>query len=60
MGPQTIHRLTISYLIGLPIYLASLFISLVNVEASLILYIVVTILYSLPINVRYIDRKAKK
>jgi uncharacterized membrane protein len=46
---HTLRHLTRTYLTGIPIYLLSLLISLVSVEASIILYILVALFYSLPV-----------
>ncbi len=53
--PELTRLLTRNYLIGLPIYLVSLILSLVNVQASLILYLVVSLIYSMPISLWHFD-----
>jgi uncharacterized membrane protein len=49
LDPLFIRSVTRNYLIGLPLYLVSFVLSLWSVDASLFLYIVVAIIYSLPL-----------
>jgi uncharacterized membrane protein len=48
LNPHIVNRLTRSYLIGIPLYVLSMMFSLVSVEASLLLYIFIALIYALP------------
>src|SRR6202165_5992990 len=49
LDAQAVHRLTRGYLFGLPFYALSIVLSLLNVELSLAFYILIDLLYGLPI-----------
>src|SRR2546423_1036697 len=49
LDAQAVQRLTRGYLFGLPFYALAIVLSLINVELSLAFYIVIDLLYGLPI-----------
>ena len=49
LDAQAVQRITRGYLFGLPFYALSIVLSLINVELSLALYIVIDVIYGLPI-----------
>jgi uncharacterized membrane protein len=49
LDAQAVQRLTRGYLFGLPFYALSIVLSLINVELSLAFYILIDLMYSLPI-----------
>ena len=49
LDAPTVQRLTRGYLFGLPFYTLSIVLSLINVELSLAFYIVIDLMYGLPI-----------
>src|SRR5258707_13580218 len=50
LDAQAVQRLTRGYLFGLPFYALSIVLSLINVELSLAFYIVIDLMYGLPMN----------
>jgi uncharacterized membrane protein len=50
LDTQAVQRITRNYLLGLPFYALSTVLSLINVEMSLALYILVALIYGLPNN----------
>lgn len=53
---QFVRRLSRSYLIGVPLYIVSMLLSLLSVETSIALYIVVAAIYMLPLDRVYNKR----
>jgi TMEM175 potassium channel family protein len=49
LDTQAVHRITRGYLFGLPFWALAIVLSLINVELSLAFYIVINLLYVLPI-----------
>lgn len=49
LGAQAVQRITRGYLFGLPFYGLSIVLSLINVELSLVFYILIDLMYGLPI-----------
>jgi uncharacterized membrane protein len=49
LDAQDVQRITRGYLFGLPFYALSIVLSLINVELSLAFYIIIDLLYGLPI-----------
>jgi TMEM175 potassium channel family protein len=50
LDAQAVQRITRGYLFGLPFYALAIVLSLLNVELSLAFYIVIDLMYGLPIN----------
>ena len=50
LDAQAVQRLTRGYLFGLPFYALAIVLSLINVELSLAFYIVIDLMYGLPIH----------
>ena len=50
LDAQAVQRLTRGYLFGLPFYALAIVLSLINVELSLAFYIVIDLMYFLPMN----------
>jgi len=50
LSPSFVRRLRWSYLTGVPLYLLSMLLSLVSVEASIGLYILIAVIYVLPLD----------
>ncbi len=50
LDAQTVQRITRGYLFGLPFYALAIVLSLINVELSLAFYIVIDLMYFLPMN----------
>ena len=50
LDAQAVQRLTRGYLFGLPFYALAILLSLINVELSLAFYIVIDLMYFLPMN----------
>jgi uncharacterized membrane protein len=50
LDAQAVQRLTRGYLFGLPFYALSIVLSLINVELSLAFYILIDLMYGLPIH----------
>jgi uncharacterized membrane protein len=50
LSPHFVRRLRWSYLTGVPLYLLSMLLSLVSVEASIALYILIAVIYVLPLD----------
>jgi hypothetical protein len=51
LDTQAVQRITKNYLLGLPFYALSIGLSLINVEMSLALYILVALIYGLPTSI---------
>lgn len=47
---QVVQQMTRRYFVSIPLYLVTLLVSALNVEVSLVLYIAIALLYSLPAN----------
>jgi len=50
LDAQAVQRITRGYLFGLPFYALSIVLSLINVELSLAFYIIIDLMYGLPMN----------
>ena len=50
LDAPAVQRITRGYLFGLPFYALSIVLSLINVELSLAFYIVIDLMYFLPMN----------
>jgi hypothetical protein len=50
LDAQAVHRITRGYLFGLPFYALARGLSIINVELSLAFYIVIDLMYFLPIH----------
>src|SRR5215212_3715458 len=48
LDDRTLRRITIRYFLGLPLYLLALVLSLVRLEATLLVYVIVSVYYTLP------------